>query len=56
MIEPQVRVNMQSSVKQHLIESRFTDEPLSYEQAVVTYHHLQNQKATDDVGDNDNGR
>lgn len=34
---------MQQVVRQNLIESKFDNEPVSYDQALVTYHFLQNQ-------------
>ena len=42
-MEKNMRLALQRTVKQNLLESKYTDEPVSYEQALVTYHYLQNQ-------------
>lgn len=42
-MEAQLRTNVQKSVKKALIESKFNEEPISFGQALVTYHFLQQQ-------------
>ena len=42
-MEKNVRANLQRAVKQNLIETKYAEEPVSYEQALVTYHYLQNE-------------
>lgn len=34
---------VQNSVKQHMIKSKFDKEPISFGQAVVTHHYLNNE-------------
>ena len=42
-MEKNMRANLQRAVKQGLIETKYAEEPVSYEQALVTYHYLQNE-------------
>ena len=39
----QERLSLQNKVKHNLIESKYAEEPVSYGQALVTYHYLQNE-------------
>ena len=41
VIEEGLRQNVQKSVKRALIESKYNDEPITFGQALVTYHYLQ---------------
>ena len=41
-MEKNMRLNLQRQVKNSLVETKYADEPISYEQALVTYHYLQN--------------
>ena len=38
-----MRLNLQRAVKHSLLETKYAEEPVSYEQALVTYHYLQNE-------------
>lgn len=42
-MEKNLRISLQRAVKQSLLETKYADEPVTYEQALVTYHYLQNQ-------------
>jgi len=39
-MEKNMRQNLQRTVKNHLIETKYAEEPVSYEQALVTYHFM----------------
>ena len=41
-MEKNMRLSLQRAVKQNLIESKYAEEPVTYGQALVTYHYLQN--------------
>ena len=41
-MEKNLRANLQRTVKQNLIETKYAEEPVTYEQALVTYHYMQN--------------
>jgi len=43
-MEAGLRSNVQQSVKEALIESKYNDEPISYGQALVTYHYVEQQR------------
>ena len=38
-----MRLSLQRAVKQSLLETKYAEEPVNYEQALVTYHYLQNE-------------
>ena len=42
-MERNMRLSLQNKVKHNLIESKYAEEPVSYGQALVTYHYLQNE-------------
>lgn len=42
-MEKNFRQSVQEQVRNNLIESKFPQEPVTYGQALVTYHYLQNQ-------------
>lgn len=39
-MEKNLRTSLQRAVKQNLIETKYAEEPVTYEQALVTYHYL----------------
>lgn len=41
-MEKNLRQSVQETVRNNLIESKFPQEPVTYGQALVTYHYLQN--------------
>ena len=42
-----MRLALQQKVKQNLLETKYAEEPVSYEQALVTYHFMQNAPIQD---------
>ena len=42
-MEQELKQTVQKNVKRALIESKYADEPISFGQAMVTYHYVQNQ-------------
>ena len=42
-MESELKQAVQKNVKQTLIESKYADEPITFGQALVTYHYVQNQ-------------
>ena len=39
-MEKNMRLALQQKVKQNLLETKYAEEPVSYEQALVTYHFM----------------
>ena len=39
-MEKNNRLTLQRAVKQNILETKYAEEPVSYEQALVTYHYL----------------
>ena len=46
-MEKNMRLALQQKVKQNLLETKYAEEPVSYEQALVTYHFMQNAPVQD---------
>lgn len=42
-MEKNLRLSLQRAVKQGLMETKYAEEPVTYAQALVTYHYLQNE-------------
>ena len=46
-MEKNMRLALQQKVKQNLLETKYAEEPVTYEQALVTYHYMQNAPTQD---------